>query len=216
MTLSEPDVTLTDFGLALECAGFAAWLHRRYPGRTPLRAWFIVFFASLGFAALCGGMIHGFFPDARLPLYRLLWTATLLAIGATALSGWALAARLVLPQPAARHVTAFAGAVFATYSAVVMFVTQSFAIAIIHYLPAAAFLLAAFIILYLRRHADFVLTGIAGLILSFWAAWVQQGEISLHPVYFNHNALYHLIQAFALFLIFLTARGLLSRSLSEK
>jgi len=31
------------------------------------------------------------------------------------------------------------------------------------------------------------------------AAAVQQARIALHPNYFNHNALYHLLQAIALF-----------------
>jgi hypothetical protein len=44
---------------------------------------------------------------------------------------------------------------------------------------------------------------------AFVAAGIQQGGIGLHPVYFNHNALYHLVQGIALALIFLAARGLL-------
>jgi hypothetical protein len=130
-------------------------------------------------------------------------------------SVWPPYVALVLSQSAAVRVTAFAGVVFTAYVAVVLLVSQSFIVAVIHYLPAAASLLAAFTFLYLRRDADFVLTGIAGLALSFAAAWIQQSRISLHPVYFNHNAFYHLIQAFALFLIFLTARSLLDRLLRE-
>jgi hypothetical protein len=52
--------------------------------------------------------------------------------------------------------------------------------------------------------------------LSFVAAAVQQTETSLHPLYFNHNALYHLIQAFALLLIFLAARGLLRKTSTQE
>jgi hypothetical protein len=117
----------------------------------------------------------------------------------------------VLSQPAVVRVTAFAGVVFTAYVAMVLLVSQSFTVAVIHYLPAAASLLAAFTFLYLRRDADFVLPGIAGLALSFVAAGIQQSRIALHPMYFNHNAFYHLVQAFALFLIFLTARSLLNR-----
>jgi predicted Co/Zn/Cd cation transporter (cation efflux family) len=52
------------------------------------------------------------------------------------------------------------------------------------------------------------MAGIWGLVLSFIAAAIQQIGIGLHPLYFNHNALYHLIQAIGLFLLFWTARRL--------
>jgi hypothetical protein len=42
-------------------------------------------------------------------------------------------------------------------------------------------------------------------VLTLVAAAVQQARIALHPTYFNHNALYHLLQAIALFLIFRAA-----------
>ena len=215
MTLSEPDVALTDFALALECAGFSAWLSGYRGARTPMQRWFVVFFVSVGSAALFGGITHGFLPDPRSPLHRLLWAATLLSIGVTALAGWILAAQLVLSAAATRRVAAFATVAFAAYAAVVLLVSQSFAVAIIFYLPAAASLLAAFVVVYRRRHARFASTGIGGLALSGVAAWVQQSGISLHPLYFNHNALYHLIQAVALLLIFLAARYLVDPRLSE-
>ena len=209
MSLLEPAVALTDFGLALECAAFAAWLHRRGSANAPLRPWFVAFFAALGLAALLGGITHGFLADPQSLLYRVIWSATLLAIGVAALAGWVIGAGLMLSETAARGVTVAAGAAFVGYVAVVLLVSQAFLVAVVNYLPAAAFLLVAFIVAYLRRRDRFLLAGIAGLALSFAAAAVQQGGMGLHPLYLDHNTLYHLIQAFALFLIFLAARGLL-------
>jgi hypothetical protein len=216
MTLLEPDVALTDFGLALECAGFSAWLYRSSHADALLRPTFIAFFAALGLAALLGAVTHGFLSDPQSPVYRLIWSATLLAIGVAALAGWSLGARLLLSEIAAKRMMAAAGAVFAGYVAVVLLVSQSFTVAVIHYLPAAAFLLAAFTLSYLQRRDRFLLAGSAGVALSFVAAAVQQTETSLHPLYFNHNALYHLIQAFALLLIFLAARVLLRNAPTEE
>src|SRR5215831_2475428 len=53
VTLLEPDVALTDFGLTIECLGLAAWLHWRTP-MNPLRTCFVIFFAALaiGIAAV--------------------------------------------------------------------------------------------------------------------------------------------------------------------
>lgn len=50
--MTEPDVTLTDIGLAIECGIFALLIARRWPPATPLSLWFAVFFASIGVAAL--------------------------------------------------------------------------------------------------------------------------------------------------------------------
>ncbi len=209
MTLLEPDVTLTDFGLALECGGFAAWLAWRHAPAAPLRLAFIGFFAAVALAALLGGITHGFLPDEQARLYRVVWLSTLIAIGAAALASWAIGARLIFSDRTANRVTAFAALLFAAYVAAVVFVSRSFAVAIAHYLPAAAFLLFAFAYAWRRRRSGFLAAGIAGVALTFVAAAVQQGRIGLHPLYFNHNALYHLIQALALLLIFLAARGLL-------
>lgn len=63
--ISEPDVTLTDYGLAIECAAFAYLLSRRGCRGDPLRTSFMLFFASTALAAFTGGAVHGFFPDER-------------------------------------------------------------------------------------------------------------------------------------------------------
>src|SRR6266700_3934420 len=41
-----------------------------------------------------------------------------------------------------------------------------------------------------------------GLALSMLAALLQQARIAIHPVYFDHNALYHVVQALALVLLY--------------
>src|SRR5205823_6043329 len=119
--MTEPDVALTDYALALECTVFAYLLQRREHA---------LFFGSAAVASLAGGTVHGFFLDARTLGNAVLWRLTLIAIG------------------------------------------------------------------------------VAGLGLIFIAAAAQQARIALHPRYFNHNALYHLIQALALWLLFLGLRRL--------
>ncbi len=208
MTLLEPDVALTDFGLAIECAGMAAWLHWRAPAGRPLRRWFVIFFAALGIGALLGGITHGFLPDIQSTIYRVTWNATLLVIGITALSAWAIGARLLFSKSAAKRVSVLAGSSFAMYAATVLFLSQSFAVAIVYYMPAAVFLLIAFVLTYLRRHGNYLVAGIAGLALSFAAAAIQQSETGLVSLGLTHNALYHLVQAAALLLIFSAAWGL--------
>lgn len=204
--ITEPDVALTDYGLAVECALFAHLLCRRHSTRGPLRRWFALFFGATGAAALAGGTVHGFFLNETTVGSAILWPATLLAIGLAALAAWGIGARILFSKPVARWITLGAAAQLVVYGVVVFSVTQEFVAAVLDYLPAAVFLAIAFATAYMRSRERPVLVGLAGLALTFVAAVVQQGGLALHPVYFNHNALYHVIQAVALFMIFWGAR----------
>ena len=202
MTMLEPAVALTDFALALACGLFAFLLSRQAPA--PTKPAFTALFAGTGLSALLGGISHGFVPGSEL-----LWQATLLSISLAALATWIAAARLALPGGLQRTIILFGVAAFVAQSVYILFVGQSFLVAIISYVPGALFLLIAFALAYRRRPSAFLLAGLAGSLLTFVAAGVQQMGISLHPDYFDHNAFYHLIQGIALLLLFHAARGLI-------
>lgn len=211
MTLLEPDVTLTDYALTLECALLTWLLYRNGGAPSPQRRWCAAFFAALGVAALFGGSAHGLFADKQTFAYLLVWDASLLAIGVAALAGWSIGARLLFDERGAAWIVRAAMLVFAVYAAVIVFVSHQFVVAIAHYLPAAVFLLVAFVFAYVRQRHPRLLLGALGMALTFVAAGMQQAGIGLHPRYFNHNALYHLVQAAALILIFLAMRSITTR-----
>jgi len=203
----EPDVALTDFGLALECAVLAILLRVRPARDHASRTAFVVFFAALAAAALSGGIVHGFLPDEASAGYRVVWRATMLAIGLAAVAAWSAGAHLAMTASAATWVTRAAVAGLAAYALVVLRVTDDFAAAVGFYLPAALFLLGAFAVQYRRTRAAPLRAGMAGLLLTFIASGAQQAGIDLHPRYFNHNALYHLLQAVAMWLVYVSARA---------
>ena len=204
--ITEPDVTLTDYGLAIECALFTYLLHRQGSLQRQLKTWFMLFFMSVGVGALTGGTVHGFFLNEATAGYAVLWPVTLLAIGVTALAMWTIGAKIHFSTTTAHWITIVAAVGFIGYCGVVLFVTQDFFVVIVNYLPAVSFLLLVFLGLYLRTRARLVLFGLVGLALILVASWVQHSGIALHPIYFSHNAFYHLIQAVALFLIFWSTR----------
>ncbi|MCZ6771882.1 MAG: hypothetical protein O7G83_07840 [Proteobacteria bacterium] len=208
MTLLEPDVSLTDLGLAIECAGFATWLIHRGAGLDPFGWWFIFFFGATGIAAFLGAMSHGFVPDTESILSQILWFGIFAAIGMAALACWAIGSRLLFSDSVARRVLIAMLVVFVIYLIVFIQYDGSYFVVIVNYLPAAAFLLIALIIAYRARRDAYLRTGIWGVALTFVAAFVQQSGIAVHKVYFNHNALYHVIQAVALYLIFIAAKGI--------
>lgn len=197
--MKEADVTITDYILAIEALAFAV-LIARTATETPVQRWFVVFFGATAVASLAGGTVHGFFADSKA-----LWRFVLIALGVVSASAWAIGARLLLTDRLAGFVTAAALAELAVYSLLVVFVTDSFSIAIANYLPSTLFLIVAFFSLYRSGAGTPVAIGLYGLLLTLVAAAVQQARIALHPIYFNHNALYHLLQAIALFMIFRAA-----------
>ena len=208
--LTEPAVALTDYALAVECALFVLLLTSRRPVDQTLRFWFVVFFASAGGASLLGGTVHGFFSDATSNSRRILWQATLLAILVTSLATWRIGATIFLTARGAINVRRLAIALVAALSFVVLFVRHEFVIAIIAYLPATLFLLVGLVAAYRSRRLPALRWGVAGLGLTFVAATVQRLRIAVHPHYFDHNALYHVIQGVGLWMIFLGARCITS------
>lgn len=213
--ISEPDVTLTDYGLAVECAVFAYLLSRHGRAGEPLRGSFMLFFSSIGLAALTGGTVHGFFPDERSWGSRLFWSITLLAIGLTALAGWRIGAWMQFSPIVARRISLAAALQFVLYAGVILTGPAPFAVAVINYLLAAVFALVVFAVAYRRTRGQETLPALGGLALTFVASGVQQAGIGLHPVYFNHNALFHLIQGVALFMLFWGARRLIGARAME-
>ncbi len=216
MSLMEPDVALTDYGLTIECTVLAMLLYKQDRRRDAIRFWFIVLFAALGFGAFLGGTEHGFIENKTSRIHGLVWSATLISIGVAALAAWAIGARLLFFEQAVRWITGAALLVFLFYSVLVLWLIREFWIAIVYYLPAAVFLLTAFLVEYKRTPRGYLRAGVAGLGLTFVAAIVQQAGFGLHPEYFDHNALYHLIQAIGFFLIYRCAHGLIATKIANR
>jgi hypothetical protein len=193
--MTEPDVTMTDFLLALEALAFAVVIARS--STTPTQRWFVMFFSATALASLAGGLVHGFFSDSKV-----LWRLVLIALGLVSAAAWTIGARMLFTDRTAEIIAIAAGVAFVVYALVVVFVSDAFFIAIANYLPSTLFLIVAFFVAYRLTPSTPLALGLGGLLLTLVAAAVQQGGIALHPKYFNHNALYHLLQAIALFLIF--------------
>jgi MFS family permease len=206
--ITEPAVTLTDYAIAIECAVFVFALARLDAREMELRFWFIIFFASIGIASALGGTVHGFFLPPTSPGRAVLWPATMLSILVTSAAVWTIGAVLHLRKRRATLIRRFALAQLAIFSIVVLFVTSKFYVAILAYLPSTVFLLYALVATYRRRPNKPIRWGIIALALTLVGAAVQQLGIGIHPVYFNHNAVYHVIQIVAFWMIFVAAKSI--------
>ena len=187
--MSEPDVTLTDFALAVLCAGFAVALLAAAP-------LFAGLFAALALAALLGALWHGWFSGQSGGRGGALWLGTMLAVGAANLFLWLIAADLIPGLRGPLRAVAFGQ--FALYAAAAMFLTRSFL------LPSAFSLPPTLAVL-----AGFALTanglGVAGLALALGAAGLQAAKVGAPRLGLTHNGLYHIIQGAAFSLVFAAA-----------
>lgn len=203
-------MTLSDYGLMLLCFWFAWTLSKQTTQSHQFRRLWIIFFGSIAAASLAGGTVHGFFLDETTLGYRVLWPATLLAIGVTATSAWILTGSLLSKSTATvKKWRLFASVVFVIYAVVVIFYSQQFYVVILNYLSAMIALLAASICGFIQTRARPSLFVIGGISVSFAAAYIQQAKLGIHPNYFNHNSTYHLVQAIGLLILFKGAKGLI-------
>ena len=203
VTIHDPDVALTDLGLTL-FGGCLGWLLWRAPGRSTLRKIGAVLMAGLASAALWGGVFHALFPDgtATLPGF-LTWIPVTISIAVAACAMLDLSLRLLLPEipPRVRHTLLTIYGV--TFLVVVLFIHESFGTIIYFYTPALLFLLfAAARLAFRNRDAGWTFIS-TGLVVSMVAAVLQQARIAVHPVFFDHNAVYHVVQALALIFLYL-------------
>ncbi len=198
VNLHEPATFLTDCllgGLAL----FLAW---RLRAPTPAVRWWRHTFVLTSASAIVGGTYHGFGPNFPPAFQSAWWLITLWIIsGVSACIAMSLLHELAPAQrqPFWRRVIGFK---FALALAIAV-VRPDFGVAIVDYgLALASWLVAAVAVR--RAWSGWIL---AGLGLSAVAAIVQQSGWPRLPA-FNHNDLYHLIQALGLIAFFQGARRL--------
>jgi len=75
-------------------------------------------------------------------------------------------------------------------------------------LPSGLIVLALLARGWIRDRSPAAGLGVLGLLVSIAGAVLQQGRLGLHPVWFNHNDVYHVIQAGALWLVHQAGREL--------
>jgi hypothetical protein len=199
LTIHEADVALTDIGLAL-LGGWIAWQLWRQPSRREVQEDGARINAGLAVAALCGAIYHAFFPAIDgVRGGRPVWLATTTAIALATASMLTLGMRLLLPLVPRRAL--FAAILVVAFVGTIAFLDPSYRTVVLFYGPVLLLLLIAAVRQARRTGASGWWSIVAGLVLSIVAAGLQQARVALHPVYADHNALYHLVQAVALIVL---------------
>lgn len=202
----EPDVALTDYLLTLETGTFA-WLLHRHPSPTPARRLAALIFATLALSSLTGGTYHGFFPEKTSTSGGwAMWIATMLLLGAAASLTWVFFL-LLIGLRSVRRIVPPVAALFALYAGVVLFVDHGFRTSALFAAPPVLAVLALMVVRALRGRSRNAAMAAGAILLMLLAGVLQQLHVGLHPVWFNHNALFHLLEGAAMAILFIALRA---------
>lgn len=206
-------VAQTDLAIGIECLALATLVARdRLPAHAGLRGPLLVFLGATASASLTGAALHGLTTDRDDPRRQALWRWSLGSIGIGALSSWALGARIALRPDRARVVESVAAVAHLPYLVYVGSGDRPFRVAIASYVPGALFLGAALA----SRVGEPAsrgpaVVGLTGLAVTFAAAGVQTARIGVSRR-FDHNALFHTLQAIGTALLVAAGRRLRPRA----
>lgn len=190
----------TDVLLALVCTCLGARLVKER-SMFSVRLIAASFFA-LAAAALLGASVHGLGPGLPLPAKALLWRLVYLGVGLTNLL---LLAGIVLPLvgPGLRRVVSLMlGLRFAFFLAMAW--GRGFGFALMDAAVSLLLLLAVGLFFTLARRRPFGPWLLAGTVASLLGAVVQAFRVAPDPS-FNHNDLFHVVQAAAVFFFYAAA-----------
>lgn len=129
----------------------------------------------------------------------------MLAMGLTAVSLWCVAAVLARSAAWARALRTVAAIQFLAFAGL-LFRTDSFALGSLNLLPPLGATTILYLRLYLETRRRLLIVGIAGLLLIVLAEGILVRELALPPL--GPIAVFHLAQMIALWLVFVSIRGL--------
>lgn len=201
MQITEPVTMLTDSllgAVAFVCAGllFRAWRRERQKAAL---LWVWALAATCG-TALVGGTYHGLALYLSIGTLAAFWKATVYLAGLASLfmlSGTIVAS---VSGQLRRWLLWATVAKFLVY-AIWMVWHNDFRYVVYDYVPAMVAVLALQAWTAYRRREESAQWIIAGVLISFVGAGIQQSGFTLHR-HFNHNDLYHVIQMGAVYLFY--------------
>jgi tellurite resistance protein TehA-like permease len=198
---TEPATMLTDYGLGILSALFSRrlWKAGQVSTNTSISTW-AVGMGALAVASFAGGTVHGFSMVLAEFVLQGLWKATAYAIGLASccfLAGTMIAS---VPKPRRQWLILVSLVQFVGY-AVWMATHDEFRYVIYNYGVTLSVILFAQIYQKVVRNAPSAGWIVAGILVSFLGALVQQSGLTLHPS-FNHNDLYHVVQMAGMVLLY--------------
>lgn len=189
---------LTDYALAGVTAVLCFFLFKNRAASA--RLWAVAFIA-LAVAAFLGGTVHGFQVEG-------LWKPTVMAVGIASF-GMLAGSAYATTSGNVRRVLVIAAALKLAFYEAWMLGHDDF-IFVVADTASAMLAVAALHLLALDNPATRWILG--GVVVSLIAAGIQAGRVALHPQWFNHNDLYHVVQIAAMVLYYAGARRMTDKT----
>ncbi|MEA3193387.1 MAG: hypothetical protein QOD26_1720 [Betaproteobacteria bacterium] len=183
---------LTDYALAGVTGVLCIFLFKNQA--VSARLWTLAF-AALAAASFLGGTHHGF-------EIQWLWKPTVLAVGVASF-GMLAGTAYSTTSGNVRRALVIAAALKLAFYETWMLGHDDF-IFVVADTASAMLAVAALHLLALDNAATRWI--LAGVVVSLIAAGIQAGRVALHPQWFNHNDLYHVVQIAAMALYYAGAR----------
>jgi type IV secretory pathway TrbD component len=198
---TEPATMLTDYALGILCSifGWRLWMKGRAPISSSMMFW-AGGMGSLAMASFAGGTVHGWSLMLAGPVVSALWKGTAIAVGFASFCFLAgtLSASVGLPL---RRWLMFVPCLQLAGYLVWMVGHTDFRYVIYNYGGTFAVILLIQAYCGLVRKSPSAWWIVAGVSVSYLAAFVQRSRIAPHPS-FNHNDLYHVIQMAGVWLLY--------------
>lgn len=189
MTIYEPATLITDALLAVLGFALAGAMRRRVGLNHPATLWWYRALMAMAMGACIGGLYHGFAPNFPPWVDGVWWRLVLVNLCLIGLTmGLGLTRELELREFWRRLIYGKC-----LVAIVTVMLWPEFLVAILDYGSVMVLWLVAALIM--RRGWSFYMA--TAVVLSAVAAWVQQSGLSLSAD-FNHNDLFHVVQALAL------------------
>jgi hypothetical protein len=202
IAVHEPDVAFTDLGLAVLGAYFA-WRLAIDPARRALTRSGAVVMGGLASAALWGAVFHAFFPaKTKTPAGHAVWALVALSIVLVASALLDLGLSLLASWIGAALRKSLVAVYAIGFAITVVLLDDSFTSIVCFYAPTLVLVLVAAADQAIRTRSSGWALVVAGFAVSIAAAVLQQAKVAVHPTYFNHNAVYHVVQGAALVLLY--------------
>jgi drug/metabolite transporter (DMT)-like permease len=199
--ITEPTTLATDYVLGALCAALA-WRLRakaRVAKQRAMRRWAQAL-AATAVGSFAGGTYHGFGTMLPAQLARAMWAVTTIVVGLAACLLLSATLTAAVPRRARRWLLTAVWAQFAVYAAW-MLRHDAFVNVVVEYGLAMLFVLLLHLAAPRLRREPSTRWVIAGVVLTFTAAGVQQSGFDLHR-HLNHNDLQHLVQMVAVWLLY--------------
>ena len=198
MSIAEPMTVFTDYGLAAVGVALAVKLQARAEGHRSRRLWAACFLA-VALAAVTGGTSHGWAPRMDEAVRVALWRVT---YGLVGLGNLFILAGAAVAATRAGLRTALIVALVLRFAVWFAFISMRPDFRYVVYDYAGTLLGLLVLAAWLRRRGRPGAGWIAaGVLASLAGAAIQRAGLDPSPA-FNHNDLFHVVQAIGLYLYF--------------